>query len=180
MEPPGQGTPELRFALRQGAMLLESQGEATPWAVVSDAYLSAGDIEASLRAAEAWSASAPKSKGPLYLVGDRLLRLGRASEAEGVYLRLLKVDRENAQAWLGYGRAIAANEPERAITAALEAFSLAPQNGASVRLLVESLLACGRDAEAADALASFLEQRPEERASFADLLARLPAQRPPL
>jgi tetratricopeptide (TPR) repeat protein len=173
IEPPGQGNDNLRFAYRQGARMLESVLEDVPWEVVTDAYLKAGDLADSVAAAERWLAESPKSRSAAFAVADRYMRTARTKEAEGLYRKLIQRNADSANAWIGLGRSVLDRDPAAAVTAGMEAFSLAPGRVESIRLVAEALMRTGRGPEAGDAIGAFLEGRPQDREQLQDLLDEL-------
>ncbi len=172
MGPPHERTQAHRLALHGAAVELAATA-APDWGLVSDAFARAGDGPAALGAAERWLAQERGSIPAHLKLAQRRIENQQPSEALELVARVLSRQPQNGVAWQMRAAALLQAAPREALTAALEAYSLRPDDVESIRLVGTAYAAAGQRLQALEALRQHLERRPQDREALASLLEQL-------
>ena len=160
MPPPGEGPPAFVAALENAAEALKRRPEP-PWERIALSLHRAGDFEGSLEAGSRWLEEQGGLRPRLHRA-SALIALERYADALVELEHLVQRAKADRAAWALYTQALIVERPELAMPAALEAYSLAPDDPTSAVLVARAAMAAGDRLGALDSLRAHIERRPQD------------------
>ncbi|MFT4709040.1 MAG: tetratricopeptide (TPR) repeat protein [Planctomycetota bacterium] len=148
--------------------------KATPnWDKVSLAYAGAGENQKAFIAAQKWLNEDSRSIEAILNYGERALTVGQIAKASGAFRRVTKATVASPRAWIGLSISLFDSDPAGSLTAALEAYSLDPNQAIHARFVAMGMMATGQAEKAKEHMQKHIAFQPSHGPMLMDLLNQL-------
>jgi len=168
----GPISPAMKQSYSDAALAFAAKSRPN-WDKVSLAYASAGEDDKAFNAANEWLQEDPSSIAAILNYGERALTVDKTQKAIAAFRRVTKATVNNPRAWMGLAMALFESDPAESLSAALEAYSLDPNQVIAARFVAMGMMATGQVEKAKDHMQKHIAFLPAHGPMLIDLLDQL-------